>query len=528
MKINRRDFLKLTGILSASTLLPSGIKLPPSKLPADPNSRNVLIILFDALSATNVNFYGYPRETMPHLTQLLERGTVYHNHYAGANFTTPGTASLLTGRYPWEHLALKLTETVVPNLADKSIFSFFDDYFTLACTHNRYVEYVLEPFSEYISTKPPRHELFLEYSLIRSSHWFTELLSNDPDLASLFKSRLADTTLDGYIYSLLFPSLLREDKVQLPPEILKLFPRGVPDAPEPFLLEDAIDWTLGQTRKMKQPFLGYLHYLPPHSPYHTRKEFIDAFKGDSYIPPEKPRHPVIIQNEFKQPTIEQNFRRQYDEFLLYVDSEFNRLFTQLDQQGILDNTLLVLTSDHGEMFERRTVEHNYPYLYDPVVKVPLIIFEPGQTERIDIHTPTSCLDLLPTLLHRTGHEIPSGLPGEILPPYLNTPGEPHRSIYAMDARWNTENTHIQIATLMMRKGELKAIRYSNYANYYLDQGHKNKINAMHTDADPFFEVFDLENDPEEMNNLASNPTSEIQALIDELEQLYREKVEYPG
>ena len=67
--------------------------------------------------------------------------------------------------------------------------------------------------------------------------------------------------------------------------------------------------------------------------------------------------------------------------MLYVDFEFNRLYTNLEQQGVLDNTLLIFTSDHGELFERNMMAHNDPYLFEPVVKVPLIIFEPGQTER---------------------------------------------------------------------------------------------------------------------------------------------------
>jgi arylsulfatase A-like enzyme len=527
MTINRRDFLKLSSLLTASTILQPGLKLLPTKLSTNPDAKNVLIFLFDAFSATNINFYGYPRETMPNLTRLLDRATVYQNHYASSNFTTPGTASLLTGRFPWEHLALKVSEAVSPSLTNKSIFSFFEDYFKLSYTHNPFVEYILEPFYDDISRNPDRHSLFLEYSVIKSSQWFTNLMTKDPDTAVLFKSRLVDPSLDGYLYSLIFPSLLGKDKIQIPPDILELFPRGVPEREAPFLLEDAIDWSVEQASSMSQPFLGYFHFLPPHRPYNTREEFIDTFMDDGYTPPEKPKHPVIIQHQYIDSETEQLYRRHYDEFLLYVDAEFHRLFTELDNHGILDNTLVVFTSDHGEMFERRSWEHNYPYLYEPLVKIPLIIFQPGQTERIDIHAQTSCVDLLPSLLHYTGHTIPADLPGQILPPYSDPTENISRTIYAMDGRWNLDHSHLETTTLMMLRDNKKIIRYSNYKKYYLDLGFKNKIKAMQTDADPYFEAFDLENDPEELNNLALTSSPEIQTLADELEQFYREKVEFP-
>lgn len=93
---NRRDFLKLLALLPPSLLLPQVIQ-QPLRAAADPMAKNVLIIVFDTLSAANISAYGYPRATMPNLARIAERATVYHNHYSGGNFTTPGTSSLLTG-----------------------------------------------------------------------------------------------------------------------------------------------------------------------------------------------------------------------------------------------------------------------------------------------------------------------------------------------------------------------------------------------------------------------------------------------
>jgi arylsulfatase A-like enzyme len=489
----------------------------------------VLIIVFDALSAKNINFYGYPRETMPHITRLLERATVYHNHYASSNFTTPGTASLLTGRHPWEHRALKLGNSVKPELSNRNIFSFFDDYYSFTYSHNHFADTILSQFDPEISFHEYYNNLFLDLNLNKSSQMFHDLMKNDLDAALLFKTRLRDISLDGFLYRLLFPSLLGPDYFEAPPEVTALFPRGVPSVFKrgKFTLEDSIDWTILQTNSIPQPFLGYIHFYPPHNPYHTRIDFIDSFASDGFQPPEKPIHPVVIPTKIMSRQEETDQRRWYDEFILYVDSEFHRLFTNLDQLGILDNTLVIFTSDHGEMFERNHVGHSDPYLFDPVVKVPLIIFEPGQAERKDIHSHTSCIDLLPSLLHYSGHDIPVDLPGQLLPNFSTEPADQTRVIYAMDARKNYEQSHLTISTLMMRKNNYTVIRYSGYVEYYRYYGNTDKLKAMQNKDDTYFEVFDLENDPEELNNLALNPTPKIQLLIDEIEQYFRENIEYP-
>ena len=98
-QITRRDFLKLAGVLPLSIAAPRLVNsLAPVQQSGKP--QNVIIVVFDAFSAYNISLYGYQRETTPNIARWAERAVVYHNHYAGGNFTTPGTASLLTGTFP--------------------------------------------------------------------------------------------------------------------------------------------------------------------------------------------------------------------------------------------------------------------------------------------------------------------------------------------------------------------------------------------------------------------------------------------
>src|SRR5512143_805119 len=100
---NRRDFLRLVGVLPLSLAAPRLVR----RLSSAAGQQNVMIIVFDALSSYHLSLYGYQRETMPNLSRLAERAIVYHNHYAGSSFTTPGTATLLTGTLPWTHRAIR-------------------------------------------------------------------------------------------------------------------------------------------------------------------------------------------------------------------------------------------------------------------------------------------------------------------------------------------------------------------------------------------------------------------------------------
>jgi arylsulfatase A-like enzyme len=531
MSYSRREFLKLSAALTASTLVKPGLGILPSRLSTDPDAKNILIIVFDALSAYHINYYGYPRETMPNLTRLLDRATVYHNHYASANITTPGTASILTGRHVWEHLALKITDVARSDFTTRNIFSYFNDYYKLAYTHNYLAEILLNQFNEDITHHEFFKSQFLRYQQTATIPWLEKAMINDYDTYLLLNSRLSDLDFDGYLYSLLFPNLLALKEFQPPPEIEAMFPRGIPNASrqDPFILEDGINWTMQQANNMPQPFLGYLHFLPPHDPYNTRIDFMDTFLEDGYSPPTKPADPYSLDNTVIYRNEELAIRQAYDEFILYADDEFNRLFFDLDQQGLLENTLVVITSDHGEITERGTQGHNFPYLFEPVVRVPMVIFEPGQSERRDIYDLTSCIDLLPTLLHYTGHPIPDDLPGHILPPFVDTRITPDREIYSLFVKEKKGDSQLTITTFMMRKGSKKIIRYAGYSGLELFRSRAEKLHFNpETISDPDYLVFDVEDDPEEMNNLAAHPTSDIQALIDHVEQFYRENVESPG
>ena len=97
-KFSRRDFLKLMALAPAALAARPLVSALEKARAAD--APHILVFVFDAWTAHNLQLHGYPRRTMPNLERFAERCFVYHNHYSTGSFTVPGTASLLTGLYP--------------------------------------------------------------------------------------------------------------------------------------------------------------------------------------------------------------------------------------------------------------------------------------------------------------------------------------------------------------------------------------------------------------------------------------------
>ncbi|MEN8241628.1 MAG: sulfatase-like hydrolase/transferase [Chloroflexota bacterium] len=498
--ISRRDFLKLTGAMYLASSMPSVMVKPQRAAGSD--LPNILVVVFDAFSARNIELYGYDRPTTPNLSRLASRATVYHNHYAGGNYTFPGTSSLLTGTYPFTHRGFNPRVGIAPFFEQNNLFTAFDQYYRLSYTHNSVAFTLLTQLKQSMDKLKARQDLFLGGDLVSDI-----LFANDEDLASVsWRQAMVKTGRKG-TYSLFLAHLYRAYKQNLIKKYTGLYPRGIPNIRDDnyFLLEDAIDWSLEQVTSLPQPFLGYFHYLPPHDPYFTRHDFIDHFKGDGYRSIEKPEHIFTNHRGYQD---QENERRWYDEFILLVDAEFGRMFDQLEQTGVLDNTIVVFTSDHGEMFERGITKHYNESLHMPIIQVPLLIFEPGQTSRRDVYSPTSNADLMPTLLQMTGQPVPEWVEGEVLPTYHAGEEDPQRSVFAAEAKsFERQYGEINPGSFMIVKDGYKLTHYTGWE----------QLNG----GGPLTELYDIENDPEEMDELSSSQKGIAGDLLNKL----KDKVE---
>jgi arylsulfatase A-like enzyme len=502
-KLNRRDFLKLAALALPAAVLAQPVGRLLSGGP-DSSAPNIIVLVFDSMTARNLSLYGYPRKTSPNFEKFAERATVYHNYNSAGNFTVPGTASLLTGMYPWSHRAINHAGIVSRELADRNIFNLLgDDYHRMGFAQTGWASFLLDQFRHDIDS------LLSPDSFSLLSHFYGDKFP-DRLMASralddfIFKmERSPSSTMLGIkmgkapsslVFGSLDRSILYGQVSQIP---AKDYPGGLPWSGAYsvyFKLDEVLAGLYQYLAEQKSPFFSYVHLFPPHSPYSPTREFYGKFATDKWMPPRKLQSKLASGYDERRVYLA---RATYDEYVATVDFEFGKFIQSLDSAGILDNTYLFITSDHGEMFERGEKGHVTPLLYDPVIHSPLLVSVPGQRTHKDIYSPVNSVDIVPTLLHLAGKPIPSWCEGQVLPG-LGGEEDRERSTFTLEAKLNPAFSPLTVLTVAMRKDSHKLIYFKGYG------------------LPDWFELYDQQNDPEELNDLFQSEKTLAAQLKDEI------------
>ena len=496
---SRRDALKLMGAIAANALLVGGRPWIDSIQTNESGKPNLIILVIDTLSARHMSLYGYERPTTPNFERFASRASVYHSHYSGGNFTTPGTATILTGRYPWGHRAINLGSPVARSTVDDNLFRLLGEGRTNAAfTQNILADVFLQQFRHDIHMHVPIASYSREIKAIDISRFFPA----DPLVAHfafddfLVNSDVTRNPVPGSAY-LGYLDLFYGQMHKALGEPSQEYPRGMPSTGKYYYDNQAVYACvfemIQELDTRVQSFLTYVHLLSPHAKYSARKEFVGIFPEIEV--PFKKHHKLA--NRVRQSLLNE-YRMQYDEYIANVDAEFGSLLDKLESSGILDHSYLIVTSDHGELFERGENGHNTSLLYDGVIHIPLLISAPGQRNRRDVHSRTSNVDLLPTLLHISDTDIPLGLDGSVLPGFGGEE-DPSRSVFAVEAKTDSAFGPLKRATVTLMKENYKLIYYGDYARY-----------------PNVFELYDLTDDIEEKKNLMSAGPAIASALKEEL------------
>jgi arylsulfatase A-like enzyme len=498
-QISRRDFLNVAGIGIASALATGFLRLPI----LDNHDRpNIIIILCDALSASHLSLHGYPRLTTPNIDAFALRSTVYHNHYSGGNFTTTGTASMLTGMHAWKHRALNFGGLIHSDYIHINPYTVLgNEYSRLIFSQNVWSDRLVGQFYKDVD----RFLSPTSYSKITPGPIEREF-ENDPVLASIAVSEFllpeqgtapAGSSLLGYLYKSTSLDAVRK-------QVNVRYPNGLPEVQMsdgyviPYLNDDIYNGLYSELSRLEStsaPYFAYFHLYSPHYPYRPRGDYRSSFRNDGYKPVAKPDHP--FSEDVKMSTMLAQ-RTLYDGLIAQIDNEFGKLISRLDENRILDNSYLIVTSDHGELFERGYVGHGNQLMYEPVIRIPLLIHAPHQAARQDIFSLTSNIDILPTILSVAGKELPVEMDGKVLPGMGGTVDE-DRPIFSALAKENSAFAPLKKAVISMRKRNYKLIAYLGYDNF-----------------DQVYELYDLENDPDELVDLSSRDSGKLKPLKEEL------------
>ncbi|MCX7012582.1 MAG: sulfatase [Candidatus Sumerlaeota bacterium] len=391
-------------------------KAPSAETRNGPRRPNVLILMMDTQGARNMSCYGYRRATTPNLDRIARQGALFLNHFTTAPWTYPAHASLFTGRYESGHGCGAAHEALEPGLPSLPEILTRRGYRTVAFTNNSFA--------------------------VSNFH-------GNPGVGFQELHRYSDTML-----SHLGPGEKILDAVEpyIPSDDPKLRDKGafkVAGLAKKWIEDNILD----PARKGKaQPFFLFINYMEPHDPYTPPEPFRSRFLDPTfdYDRAQKRRGGQFPTSFGKDPLSLEEFLAQrdlYDGSTACLDHRIGLLIGELEKMGILDDTMVVLTGDHGDALgeQREYAFHAQHGLVDHVLKTPLIVrcpkaFQPGTKCRNFVQIN----DIFPTILDLLGLDEPearASIQGESLFQAMKGPGrefalcEAQRPVHSLRSAW---------------------------------------------------------------------------------------------
>ncbi len=345
-----------TAALAALAALSTGGCSPPEE-PVAPFEGNVVVVLIDALRADRVGAYGYPLPTTPHIDALAAEGVVFDAALSHSTWTKPAIATLFTSLYPSQHGIQRASLEAGQELRT-------------------------EVLDERLTTLAER---------LSAAGLATGAMIDQVHLQARFGFNQGFGT---YI-----------DKRG----------RGA------FKLNS---WFEGWAKRLQgRRFFAYLHYLDLHWPFNKQiKGMADAFGPTEMksVPPQSGQRAPEWGMRLNDPDDLRALQARYDHEVAYTDAALGDLVARLRALGVFDDTLLIVTSDHGEAFlEHGMLGHGFAP-HEELIRIPLVVRPPrplgGFTGRVE--RPVGLIDLMPTLLDLIGLEPEPQAQGESFAPLL--------------------------------------------------------------------------------------------------------------
>lgn len=345
-------------------LLLAALLVSSCRLPIQRGRWNVVVVLVDTLRADHLGAYGYGRPTSPRFDALAGESYLFTDARAQASCTYPSVNSLLTSRHPARFLGQKDGALGIP--------------------------------------------------------------AQVPSVAELLAAR-------GFTTAAVSASpVVRRNPTRFNPH--GGFGRGFGRFDETCLWKDAACVTkraLAASERLREPFFLYLHYLDPHGPYDPPASFRKELRMA------RTRQPWALRGDPNPlakmldggPAVAYGRRDVrflmglYDGEIAFFDSQLGELVDRLRERGLLERTILVVLSDHGESFLEHGSMKHCRTVYESEIKTPLLVRLPQQRSGERLAGPVENLDVVPTLLDLLGLPIEGlGFEGRTLLPRLN--GEP--------------------------------------------------------------------------------------------------------
>jgi len=388
------------GMLSSNPT--EGASKPSTSAPE--GAPNILFVLVDTLRADHLSCYGYQRNTSPVMDSIAEQGLLFENCISSAPHTKPSTASILTSLHPPTHRVERFTSsldtkaTTLPEALHAhgwrtslmSANTFLSPTYGFGEGVERFRGSVVNPAFQLLGSAAfhrLRRTFVHELHTWRAPWDFFRALVNFPFLpqGNPYQHGMSASQIDGEFF----------------------------------------DWL--ETLEAEEPWFAYLQYMEPHAPYQPAPEHrifgnppADSMDG-VWFPSKSetmflPFAPGPAASEQERTDMIAN----YDSCIHEVDAALGKLFQRLEERGDLENTLVVITSDHGEeFFEHGAWGHGHS-LHRELIHVPLILRWPAKFKPERIQAQVRSIDIFPTILALCGIAPPGSAQGLPLPLLANS------------------------------------------------------------------------------------------------------------
>lgn len=346
-----------------------------TQAPAPAGAPDVVVVVLDTVRARNVSAYGYERETTPRFDELAAEGALFLDANAPATWSLPSHASLFTGLFPSAHGA-----------------------------HSEH---------RYLDPGPPTLAQVLaeagwETRCFTANPWISDGLGLTRGFAESDESWREGAATRGFLF------------------IFRLLDRlgfGVRDKGGGAVAQSFEQWAASRPPDAP-PAFAFLNFLEAHFPYHQVPDaFLEPFTSRSRAEL-RALSLRLVANQFGNEPVDPAeaagpATAMYDAGVLYTDHLLGRVVDALRRRGTLDRTVLVVLSDHGELLGEHGAFGHGRSLYQPMIRVPLLIRYPRRVPAgRRIRAPVSTVGVYATVLDLLGMERPAPVHVESLLPAL--------------------------------------------------------------------------------------------------------------
>lgn len=363
----------------------------PAKAPARSEQRNILMIGSDSLRADRVAS-GYHRDLTPFLDQLAKQGTHFTNCFVPCARTAPSLASMLSGTWPQRH-GIRDNFVSDTEFAMNGVPSMVKEL--------RQAGYRTVAISDWCGADLGKLHFGFEECNLPSDQWNIKyLLRQGPKDIRLFLSLFVRNRFGKHFL----------------PELYYL--AGVPSTS---LVGRDTRAAISEAAMNGRPFLINAFMSTTHGPFGSEYPHYTQFPGKEYSGNSK-----YVMNGLNEPfevVRQQSYSKDkfdltqivdlYDGCVHNFDTEVEKIVNHLAQCGLMQNTIIVIYSDHGmEFFERGTWGQGNSVIVDDSARIPLIIVDPLSPHGKTITEVARSVDIAPTLLNLAGqHQMPDGMEG---------------------------------------------------------------------------------------------------------------------